>query len=182
MGSVCVNALEKILPFVPVNQPQAISMDASKSLEKNKCPGDAFILQDIQPYGKVCLIYSINNEERRLKNSVYFYAQHDQGWYYMAPTFSDYFRLQIQHLGILGWQMSRTDMGLPQATMDWLCFYAPIQPLLVNRQSIVLKLTSDADSKDECFSSRKSPKISMDKISKLLALVDKEDQKKTTKK
>jgi hypothetical protein len=66
-------------------------------------------------------------------------------------------------------------MGLPQATMDWLCFYAPIQPLLVNRQSIVLKLTSEAESNLN-WPPKKPVKVSLDKINKLLSLVDKENQ------
>jgi tubulin polyglutamylase complex subunit 2 len=33
-------------------------------------------------------------------------------WYYIANTFTDYFRLMIMHLGIPGWQYAFTNAGL----------------------------------------------------------------------
>ncbi|KAI9202998.1 uncharacterized protein BJ171DRAFT_425860, partial [Polychytrium aggregatum] len=46
-------------------------------------------------------------------------------WFRIAKSFTAYFRLMIEHMGIHGWQLAFTDSGLPPAVLDWMCFYVP---------------------------------------------------------
>jgi tubulin polyglutamylase complex subunit 2 len=41
-------------------------------------------------------------------------------WHFIAPSFSDYVRLMIVHLGIVGWQLIFTPEGLPYTTKQWM--------------------------------------------------------------
>ena len=44
-------------------------------------------------------------------------------WYYMANTFTDYFRLMVMHLGLSNWHYVFTDVGLDKVTEVCACVY-----------------------------------------------------------
>ena len=46
-------------------------------------------------------------------------------WFYVANSFTDYFRLMIMHLGIPNWQYAFTKVGLDPQTMQWFRFLTP---------------------------------------------------------
>ena len=46
-------------------------------------------------------------------------------WYYIANTFTDYFRVMVMHLGIPNWQYAFTQCGLDQQTLQWFRFFIP---------------------------------------------------------
>lgn len=46
-------------------------------------------------------------------------------WYYIANTFTDYFRVMVMHLGIPNWQYAFTNCGLDQQTLQWFRFFIP---------------------------------------------------------
>ena len=123
IGNISINALERILPFNPKhNQFFLISQEMDDAYN---APGPAFLLQDATPFGKVCLVYTDPDPNHKHICSIYFYSDSTYKWYPIAKDFMSYFRLQLQYLGIHGWQLSRTETGLAQPTMDWLNFYAP---------------------------------------------------------
>jgi len=41
-------------------------------------------------------------------------------WYYMCGSFSQYYRLSLVHVGIIGWQDAFTAAGLAPATRQWM--------------------------------------------------------------
>ena len=44
-------------------------------------------------------------------------------WCYICATFSDYMRLLITHLGVLGWQTAFSRQGLRSTTKEWMCIF-----------------------------------------------------------
>jgi hypothetical protein len=43
----------------------------------------------------------------------------------IAANYTNYFRLMVSFLGIMGWQLSYSKLGCPQATQDWLQYFVP---------------------------------------------------------
>jgi tubulin polyglutamylase complex subunit 2 len=46
-------------------------------------------------------------------------------WFFIANTFTDYFRLMIMHLGLPHWQYAFTQVGLDPQTLQWFRFLSP---------------------------------------------------------
>jgi hypothetical protein len=46
-------------------------------------------------------------------------------WFFIANSFTDYFRLMIMHLGIPNWQYAFTKVGLDPQTLQWFRFLVP---------------------------------------------------------
>lgn len=46
-------------------------------------------------------------------------------WFFIANTFTDYFRLMIMHLGIPNWHYAFTQVGLDPQTLQWFRFLSP---------------------------------------------------------
>jgi tubulin polyglutamylase complex subunit 2 len=46
-------------------------------------------------------------------------------WFFVANTFTDYFRLMIMHLGLPHWQYAFTQVGLDAQTLQWFRFLSP---------------------------------------------------------
>lgn len=44
-------------------------------------------------------------------------------WYFVAPSFIQYFRVAVSHLGIIGWQKAFTPSGLPTTTKQWMAMF-----------------------------------------------------------
>jgi hypothetical protein len=107
----------------------------------------AFEIQDVSPYGKVCVVYS--DEDRNTSIQLWL----NDEWTFLTSDFSSYFRLQVHYLGIKGWQMSRTRNGMPQDSSDWLSFF-----VAYSRSKKVLQV--------------QKKEISMDKIQKLISIME----------
>eukprot|EP00756_Hemistasia_phaeocysticola_P016616 Hpha_TRINITY_DN15488_c0_g2::TRINITY_DN15488_c0_g2_i1::g.175575::m.175575/K16605/TPGS2; tubulin polyglutamylase complex subunit 2 len=82
----------------------------------------AYVL-DASPstHGRVLLVYK---DGENSTPSVWFESL-DCQWYFVARTFTDYFRLLIMHLGLPAWCHSFTDTGLPPVTAEWFAFLSP---------------------------------------------------------
>ena len=94
---------------------------------------DASVSSQHKPYGKICLVYSSNFVDLNEPTlpSIYFRYTHPQTklvtWALMARSFTAYFRLMVQHLGIFGWQVSKcSGIRIPHSTRTWLNIYARI--------------------------------------------------------
>ena len=46
-------------------------------------------------------------------------------WFFIANTFTDYFRLMIMHLGLPHWQYAFTQVGLDPQSLQWFRFLSP---------------------------------------------------------
>jgi hypothetical protein len=46
-------------------------------------------------------------------------------WFFIANTFTDYFRLMIMHLGLPHWHYAFTSVGLDPLTLQWFRFLLP---------------------------------------------------------
>ena len=46
-------------------------------------------------------------------------------WFFIANSFTDYFRLMIMHLGIPNWHYAFTQVGLDPQTLQWFRFLSP---------------------------------------------------------
>ena len=46
-------------------------------------------------------------------------------WYFIANSFTDYFRLMIMHLGLPHWQYAFTNVGLDSLSLQWFRFLSP---------------------------------------------------------
>ena len=46
-------------------------------------------------------------------------------WFFIANTFTDYFRLMIMHLGLPCWQYAFTEVGLDPVSQQWFRFLSP---------------------------------------------------------
>ncbi|KAI8612478.1 hypothetical protein BC830DRAFT_1171041 [Chytriomyces sp. MP71] len=134
LGCIHVNPVEK-LSFVIVKG-YAYLVGHVKSLHGYELPpGPAFQIHDIgNNLGIVCLIYPLPSHIQTSETpvilstcQVWFHATRTQKWYFLANSFSSYFRMAVTHLGIRGWQLLYTDFGVPQELLDWLGFYSPAQ-------------------------------------------------------
>ncbi len=56
--------------------------------------------------------------------AIWFIDESTRQWSYICATFSDYMRLMIAHLGILGWQTAFSSGGLAGTTKEWMCVFA----------------------------------------------------------
>jgi hypothetical protein len=108
---------------------------------------EAFEIQDVCPFGKVCVVYSDGDHN----TSIQLWLNGE--WTFLTSDFSSYFRLQVYHLGIKAWQMSRTRDGMPQDSRDWLSFFVP-------------------HSKSEKVLQVQKKEISMAKIQKLIGIME----------
>ncbi len=75
---------------------------------------------------------SSSNNNNNSNNSVSLFAStaiwlvddSSRAWSYICATFSDYMRLLITHLGVIGWQTAFSRQGLRASTKEWMCIFA----------------------------------------------------------
>jgi tubulin polyglutamylase complex subunit 2 len=72
--------------------------------------------------GRLALIYM--DRDSQSKPQIWF-QDLSCNWFFIANTFTDYFRLMIVHLGIPLWQYAFTNTGLDQQTLQWFRFLSP---------------------------------------------------------
>lgn len=46
-------------------------------------------------------------------------------WFFIANSFTDYFRLMVMHLGLPNWQYAFTEVGLDTTSQQWFRFLSP---------------------------------------------------------
>ena len=67
----------------------------------------AFDIDSKVKNGRLALIY----KEETAKPQIWF-QDHSCQWFFIANTFTDYFRLMIMHLGLPNWHYAFTQVGL----------------------------------------------------------------------
>lgn len=70
--------------------------------------------------GRLALIY----RHKEAKPQIWFQDLSCQ-WFFIANSFTDYFRLMIMHLGIPNWHYAFTQVGLDPQTLQWFRFLSP---------------------------------------------------------
>lgn len=73
------------------------------------------------PLLQVCLVYKSHDD---FTPKIYFQDLACR-WHFVTTTLTNYFRLQVVHLGIIGWQYAYTDIGLDPIARQYLAFYCP---------------------------------------------------------
>jgi tubulin polyglutamylase complex subunit 2 len=70
--------------------------------------------------GRLGLVYRGNDAKPQI------YFQDLSGdWFFIANSFTDYFRLMVMHLGLPNWQYAFTDVGLDTTSQQWFRFLSP---------------------------------------------------------
>jgi hypothetical protein len=72
--------------------------------------------------GRLALIYQ--GKDNQSKPQIWFQDLSCK-WFFIANSFTDYFRLMIVHLGLPHWQYAFTNTGLDQQTIQWFRFLSP---------------------------------------------------------
>ncbi|KAJ1635601.1 hypothetical protein T492DRAFT_964564 [Pavlovales sp. CCMP2436] len=81
----------------------------------------AFDLDSTAHDGRLILLYRLP----AVDSPQVWFQDLSQGWYFIADSFSDYFRLLLLHLGIARWQYAFTEVGLDPAARQWIRLLAP---------------------------------------------------------
>ena len=70
--------------------------------------------------GRLGLVYRGNSQKPQI------YFQDLSGdWFFIANSFTDYFRLMVMHLGLPNWQYAFTEVGLDTTSQQWFRFLSP---------------------------------------------------------
>jgi tubulin polyglutamylase complex subunit 2 len=80
----------------------------------------AFNLDRMVKDGRLALVYRSSDSSP----NVYFQDLSCQ-WFFIANTFTDYFRLMTIHLGLPHWHYAFTEVGLDNASQQWFRFLYP---------------------------------------------------------
>lgn len=88
----------------------------NKKIKKYKI----FQLDSTCTWGTIGLVYIDN-----YNNPQIWFQDVSGEWYYIAPSFTDYFRLIVIHLGIPKWHFAYTEYGLDPITIQWFRFVNP---------------------------------------------------------
>ena len=80
----------------------------------------AFDLDRLVQDGRLALVYRSSGSSP----NVYFQDLSCQ-WFFIANTFTDYFRLMTIHLGLPHWHYAFTEVGLDNASQQWFRFLYP---------------------------------------------------------
>jgi tubulin polyglutamylase complex subunit 2 len=135
LGNMYIHPLDKIKPisissseFEMVIQPNTKIKEEVKSVFS-----DAFELDDTS--GKVALVYLAKKGYGTPECQVWFQDLCKYNfdlidilglqWHFIAPNFTQYFRLLIMHLGLPNWHMAFTDFGLDPIAKQWFRFLSP---------------------------------------------------------
>lgn len=92
-------------------------------------------------YGTVVLLYRLQSEHTSansgydntlsslgpagnrvdpLENPEVWFVDNDSNWHFLTYTFTQFLRIMVVHLGIIGWQMAFTPQGIPLTTQQWM--------------------------------------------------------------
>ncbi|XP_020907255.1 tubulin polyglutamylase complex subunit 2 isoform X2 [Exaiptasia diaphana] len=77
--------------------------------------------------GKVCLVYKDLKAGVTTSKPEVWFLDCALDWFYLADSFSSYFRMMIIHLGLPLWQFIFTSSGISPETKQWFNLYAPMR-------------------------------------------------------
>jgi tubulin polyglutamylase complex subunit 2 len=126
LGNMHLNKLRDIkrikgesFKFGRIGQNDADSSDDDDEGSKEEIA--AFEIDSETKNGRVALLFKGGSNQ---KPQIWFQDLSCK-WYYIANTFTDYFRVMVMHLGIPNWQYAFTQCGLDQQTLQWFRFFIP---------------------------------------------------------
>lgn len=93
-------------------------------------------------------------------------------WFFIANTFTDYFRLMIMHLGLPHWQYAFTQVGLDPQTLQWFRFLSP-ERLEIDLENQEMMAKKHENSKKTTYQSDKIKIESLRKKKRRMKLKDK---------
>lgn len=147
LGHMHLNRLREVRPF------EIESFAIRKLGDEVDCDSDnetsdvkAFDIDSEVQAGRLALLYSGNYDKPQI------YFQDLSGdWFFIANTFTDYFRLMLMHLGLPHWQYAYTEVGLDSNSQQWFRFLSPerLEIDLKNRRERVKVKKQSKDHKKE---------------------------------
>ncbi|KDO24244.1 hypothetical protein SPRG_09880 [Saprolegnia parasitica CBS 223.65] len=78
-----------------------------------------YVLESSSTLGEVCMVF-VDDETVQV-----WLKDLTNQWHFLAKSFSDYYRLMIVHLGLVGWQLRFTPNGLDPVTQQWFHLFVP---------------------------------------------------------
>jgi tubulin polyglutamylase complex subunit 2 len=91
-----------------------------RTLERLPKNSAAFDLDHTCTGGHVTLFYRDNTSNPQI-----WFQDMSCKWFFIANSFTDYFRLMIMHLGLPCWQYAFTEVGLDPVSQQWFRFLSP---------------------------------------------------------
>ena len=70
--------------------------------------------------GRLGLVYTGSNQKPQV-----FFQDLSGDWFFIANSFTDYFRLMVMHLGLPNWHYAFTEVGLDTTSQQWFRFLSP---------------------------------------------------------
>lgn len=94
--------------------------EGSKEEESKKPVIAAFDMDSRVKDGRLALLYKDTTDKPQV-----WFQDLSCNWFFIANTFTDYFRLMIMHVGLPHWQYAFTQVGLDPQTLQWFRFLCP---------------------------------------------------------
>jgi len=128
IGHLCVNKMDKITR-IPLDG-QFMPSTTSSNYESVDTEGSTGFLLDSHPMcGQIVLVYCSRSRDTAGQPQVQFdhpevwLQDNSLRWHFIASTFTQFCRLMVVHLGIVGWPLAFTPEGLSPVTTQWMNIY-----------------------------------------------------------
>jgi tubulin polyglutamylase complex subunit 2 len=137
IGKIAINKLDGVVR-IPLDG-QFMSSEASggtsassMTMTMDPATNAAFVIDSQPMSGQVVLLYrtktspdpSVRGQPLGQFDMPEVWLQDNSlRWHFICSTFSQYCRLMIMHLGILGWPLIFTPGGVPPTTYQWMCIH-----------------------------------------------------------
>lgn len=121
LGHMHLNRLREVKPF-EINKfvLRKLGDDIDYDSDNEASDIKAFDIDSEVQSGRLALVYNGSTS----KPQVYF-QDLSADWFFIANTFTDYFRLMLMHLGLPHWQYAYTEVGLDSNAQQWFRFLSP---------------------------------------------------------
>lgn len=123
LGNMHVESLEGLIPIETISPfPNFVGFYEHEHISIKSHPKEVkiFQLDSACTWGTVGLVYIDSTIDPQI-----WFQDLSQEWHYIAPNFTDYFRLLVIHLGIPRWQYAYTPIGLDPTIIQWFRFINP---------------------------------------------------------
>ena len=134
LGSMHLNGVAELVPFAEeayhgkrfVASPQASGAAAGAGAGAGVGAGAAddvaaaFDLDSTCLDGRLALLFRTGVDGAQV-----WFQNRSGDWYFVATSFTDYYRLMMMHLGVPRWQYAFTEVGLDPLSTQWFRFLCP---------------------------------------------------------
>jgi tubulin polyglutamylase complex subunit 2 len=118
LGQMHFNSLKDIIPFRLDNY--ILKRLGDDPIDTSNEKITVFDLDKKVLNGRLGLVY----QSSQSKPQIYFQDLSGE-WFFIANSFTDYFRLMVMHLGLPNWQYAFTEVGLDTTSQQWFRFLSP---------------------------------------------------------